>query len=164
MKQLSDYINKEILLIQPNWLKFRYELRSGDELLAIMHYPRILSMRAIVEGEFTGNLELYHPVFFKLDVAVRQLNYEIPIAYYRSKFMKTEGIVELQNGERLILKSYFLKDEIDVLDESRNNLINMKILSSVVKMKVKFTIIKKSELVDKNPWLPFLMFFIKNPH
>jgi len=43
MKKLSDYIGSELKIYQKSILKRDFELKSGDELIARLYYPKFFS-------------------------------------------------------------------------------------------------------------------------
>jgi len=160
MKTISDYIEKNLQIIQPSFFKRVYELRSNDELLATMYYPKMFGRDAIVEGVLTGKWEFYFPKFFSRNVSVRQAGYEIPVAEFINKVFSNKEFIELPNGQRVILKSFAFKAKKEIQTEAEETLVELKFLFSM-KFKVEVIINKKSELIDQYPWLILLAIYIE---
>lgn len=161
MKTLSDYFGVDLKVIQPSFFKGVFEMRSGRELVAIMSHPKFFSRHALVEGDLTGSWEFYFPKFFSLNVAIRQLGYEIPIAEYHNRFISNKEFIYLPNRQKLILKSFLLKTKKIIQTEAEENLVEI-IFKHSIKLKADIIINKKSELLDKYPWLILLVIYIEN--
>lgn len=160
MKNLLDYFGKKLEIIQPSFFRREFEFRSGEELLAKMYTPKFFSRTAVIEGDLTGNWEFYFPKFFSFNIEVRKSGYELPIATYHSNIFSMREIIELPNGHKLIYRSYHFKSTREILNENDEILIKLNFRFSL-KFKVDVFIFKKSELIDKYPWLPLLAVYIE---
>ncbi|MBI1937018.1 MAG: hypothetical protein HYS25_02740 [Ignavibacteriales bacterium] len=158
MKTISDYIGKQLKLIQPSLFKNYYELKSGDELLAALSQPKFLSTNAVTSGSF-GEWEFYKPSFWRLDAAVREKYKELPIAKFVREGFKQRGIIELPRGERLnlIFKKFGFSFEIQ--NEMGFALVRFKKNFSF-KTNIDIQLEKTSELLNKYPWVMLLACYI----
>lgn len=158
MKTISDYIGRQIKLIQPSFFKNYYELRCGDELLAEMNQPKFLSTNALTSGMF-GQWEFYRPSFWRLDVAVREKYKELPIAKFVREGLKQKGIIELPKGERLNLIFRKFVFSFEIQNEMGFILVRFKKKFSF-KTNIEIEIEKTSELINKYPWVILLACYI----
>lgn len=158
MKTISDYIGRQIKLIQPSFFKNYYELRCGDELLAEMNQPKFLSTNAVTSGAF-GEWEFYRPSFWRLDAAVREKYKELPIAKFVREGFRQRGIIELPKGERLNLILRRFGSSFEIQNEMGLSLVRFKKKFSF-KTNIEIQLEKTSELINKYPWVLLLACYI----
>lgn len=163
MKTLSEFQNEKLRIVQPSLFKRTFELRSENELLSTLSYPKFFSRNAIVEGNLTGNFEFYFPNFWKSQVEVRPIGNELAIAKYYNKIFSLSEVIELQRGERVILKSFAFRNRKEIQSETGETLIVFNFGVSV-KFRVSLEIAKKSDLIDKYPWLIMLVVYLSDQH
>lgn len=161
MKLLSDYFGKELKMIQPKITKRIFELRSDEEVLATMQYPKMFSTNAVVEGPLTGNWEFYNPKFLSDGIEVRPLNNEMPVANFKGKVFSLKEVISLPQGEKIIFKSYSFKFKKELQDENGNILVVIRYRFSFKNI-VFVDIVRKSETIDRNPWIILLALYIDN--
>lgn len=159
MKKLSEYPNEKLLIVQPALFKRNFELRSQTELLTTLSYPSFWSRGCLVEGDLTGSWEFYFPSFWKPVIEIRAKGSELPIAKYTRKLFSLSQSIELPNGEKVILRSFAFKPKKEIQTEAGEILLTFNFIFSL-KYRMKVVIAKKSELLDKYPWLIMLVFFI----
>ena len=87
MKTLSKYIGEDLILGQPSFWKREYELRSSNELLAKMYFPKFFSLTAVVDG-FDKKYEIFRPSIWKNNVAIRKYAFDMSFASLTTTFLK----------------------------------------------------------------------------
>jgi len=157
MKPLSTYIGEDLILIQPSLFKREYEFRSSNELLARMYFPSLFSLTAVVEG-FEEKYEIIKPSFWKTDIAIRKQGYDMTFASLTTKFFRTKGVIDLQNGKKLNLKFGVFKKSCQVFSESEELLIMFQNKLSLKEKNI-VTIQKTSSLIDENPWIIMMVWY-----
>jgi hypothetical protein len=158
MKKLSDYIGSELKIYQNNILKRDFELKSGDELIARLYYPKFFSdLAELTVSEET--YEFYRPKFFSRDVDIRKKGYQNPFAHFKNNFWGRKGMLELPRGIRLTMKFGFFRKQAEIyLGESD---LFVSILSRFsMKERSRVIVEKRSELIDEYPWLIMLGFYL----
>lgn len=158
MRKISDYIGNELLICQKSIWKREFELRSGDEVIAQMIYPRYFSHMAelTIQNE---SYEFYRPKFFTRDVDVRKKDYQNPFAYFKSNFFRSKGELELPRGTKLIMKFGLFRKQAEIYLGENDLLIS--ILSKFsFKERSKVVIEKRSEVIDEYPWVIMLCFYL----
>lgn len=158
MKKLSNYIGSEFKIFQKSIWKREFELRSGDELIAQMIYPRFFSHMAelTIQNE---SYEFYRPKLFTRNVDVRKKDYQNPFAHFKSNFFRSKGELELPKGTKLSMKFGLFRKQAEIYLGENDLLIS--ILSKFsFKERSKVVIEKRSEVIDEYPWVIMLCFYL----
>jgi hypothetical protein len=158
MKTLSSYIGEDLILIQPSFFKREYEFRSSDQLLAKMYFPKFFSQTAVIEG-FEEKYEIIRPSFWKSEIAIRKFGYDLTFATLTSNFFKSKGSIDLQNGKKLNLKFGAFKKSCQVFSEMEELLLMFQNKLSIKEKNV-VTIQKPSALIDGNPWVVMMIWYL----
>lgn len=158
MKKLSDYIGNELKIFQNSILKRDFELKSGDDLIARLYYPKILSdLAELTIWEET--YEFYRPKFFSRDVDIGKKGYQNPFAHFKNNFWGSSGTLELPRGARLKMKfGYFRKQAEIYLGE--NELLVSVLNKFSIKERSDVVIEKRSEIIDEHSWIIMLGFYL----
>jgi hypothetical protein len=158
MKKLSDYLGNELIISQKNFWKREYELRSGEELIGQMRYPKIFSLLA--EHEIQNEIyEFYRPGIFNRNVDIRKKGYQNPFAHFKSAFFGNKGVLELQRGIKLNVKLGYFKRQFEIYLGENDLLISAQSKFSF-KVRSVVSIEKRSEIIDENPWILMFGFYL----
>jgi len=158
MRLLSSYIGEDLILLQLSFFKREYEFRYSNELLAKMYFPKFFSLTAVVEG-FEEKYEIKRPSFWKSEIAIRKFGYDLTFASLRTNFFKTKGSIDLQNGKKLNLKFGAFKKSCQVFSEVDELLLTFQNKLSLKEKNV-VTIQKTSSLIDENPWVVMIIWYL----
>ena len=158
MFQLSNFVGEDLLLVQPSLRKREYEFRRSEKLLAKMYFPKLLSTTAVVEG-LRYKYEIFKPNFWKSDIAIKKISYDLPFATLSTNFFSTKGHIELQNGKIVNLKFGSFKKVCQITGQSEDLLLSIKSKLSF-KDKNIVTVEKRSELIDNNPWIIMMAWYL----
>jgi len=158
MRLLSSYIGDDLILFQPSFFKREYEFRSSNELLGKLYFPKFFSLTAVVEG-FEEKYEIIRPSFWKSEIAIRKFGYDLTFASLRTNFFKTKGSVDLQNGKKLNLKFGAFKKSCQIFSEVNELLLTFQNKLSLKEKNV-VTIQKTSSLIDENPWVVMMIWYL----
>jgi hypothetical protein len=158
MKPLSNYIGEELILIQPSFFKREYEFRYSKELLAKMYFPKFLSLTAVIEG-FEQKYEIIKPTFWKSEISIRKFGYDLTFAALTTNFFRTKGKIDFQNGKVIHLKFGAFKKLCEVYSENEELLLEIKNQFSLKEKNI-VTINKSSSLLDENPWVVMMIWYL----
>ena len=158
MYQLTKYIGKTLKFVQPTIVKREYELRSEEDVLAKIIFPKLFSSRAIVEG-FENKWEIKLPSLWRNEFGVYKFGYQMPFARYVYNIWKTKGTIELPKGGRLNCKSGKFKKPFEIYS-SRGELVLLYENRFFLKGRTEVIIEKKSELLEKYPWIIMLGWYV----
>ncbi|MEP0860931.1 MAG: hypothetical protein HRF52_05795 [Ignavibacterium sp.] len=157
MKKLSDYLGKSLIIQQPSIWKRFYELRSDNEVLGEMKYPKLLSeMVECVIGD--EKLTFRRPHIFSNEIEIRKQGFELPIAKMDSNFFATKGILDLPRGKKVIMNFGLLINQAKIFYNEKDLLVT---LHNKISLKEKSNVIieKRSEIIDDHPWIIMLAFY-----
>jgi len=158
MKKLSDYIGSELKIFQNSILKRDFELKSSDDLIARLYYPKIISdLAELTVSEET--YEFYRPNFFSRDVGIRKKGYQNPFAHFKNNFWGSKGVLELPRGIRLNMKFGFFRRQADIY-LGENELLVSILNKFSIKERCEVVIEKRSEIIDEYPWIIMLGFYL----
>ena len=158
MKNLSGYMGQKIELVQPSVWKTYYELKSNSGIIGRIRKTKTFGFELEIEV-FNKKWIFYRPSFWRSEVAIRESVNTLPYAKYKGGSFKKFGMVELPKGERIkrIFKTF--KNDYEIQDSSGRVLI--KLIDKVkYKTAVEIFIEKKSEVIDKYPWIIILAWYI----
>jgi hypothetical protein len=83
----------------------------------------------------------------------------MPFAKYVSNFWRTKGTIELPKGVRFNCKAGRIKNPFEIYS-SADELIIFYANKFSLKGRTTVTIEKKSEIIDKNPWIVMLGWYV----
>ena len=157
MRRISALVDHEIAWQQLPGFKSEYELRFGDDLVATMKLPKMLSSAAVFHcEEGTWNIERVGFLSSKTVVHAGTSNAEI--ASYTARAWKGGGIVELSEGRKLELRTNIWKSTFEWVTDAGETIVHMKgrgFLKYCVDIRMNRSALKWPEL----PWLVALMFY-----
>lgn len=158
MKNLSEFAGETLFIHQPSVWKSYYELKHGDNVLGQISSKGFFGISKIFKLE-NKEWEIYRPGFWKSEVAIRQAGYELPYATYKRDGLKSHGTVKCYRGEQMIIETKLLRGGYSVKTLSGEILAVLKDKVSI-KDKTEITIVCKSELLDKYPWVIVLAWYL----
>ncbi len=158
MRRLSDYIGKEFLIFQKSIWRRDFELRSGEELIARLFYPKFFSdLTELSVWEET--YEFYRPKFFSRDVDIRKKGNQNPFANLKNNFWGSKGVLELPRGIMLSMKFGLFRKQAEIFLGESDLLVSILCRFSV-KERSEIIINKRSEIIDEHPWIIMLAFYL----
>ena len=143
---------------QPSVWKTYYELKCDDQILGTVKKIKKLSFQLEI-NIFDNKWIFYRPSFWRSEIAVRQSGYTLPYAKYKDGIFKQHGMIELPKGGRVKIVFKAFKNDYEIQDSSGQVLVK---LTDKVKFRtaVDISIMKRSELIDKYPWVIILAWYI----
>ena len=157
MINLTDYIGHELEIVNKNFFKSYFDLNAEG-------IP-ILSLR---NTDFWGNhheitgygkvWEISKPSIWRSTLEVKEKNSATILATFESTTFRNKGTITLPRGEKLLIVTHIWKSSYELQNELGTTLVlfkNKKWYSSTINL----TIEKKSEVLDKYPFIIMLVFF-----
>jgi hypothetical protein len=151
IKNISHLSGQTIKITQPSVWKNKFEIKCNDELLGNIS-PRGAFSRGLIIELLESEWEVYSPVFWKSEIAIREKGKENPFATYNKKLFSREGTVFLPKGQRLKIKFGLLKGKYGIYTISGVCLVSIKDELSFKASSLVF-IENSSEFLDKYPWV-----------
>ena len=125
MRRMSAVIDHNTTWTQLAGFKSEYELRFGDDLVATMKFPKMLSSAALFQCE-EGIWTIERVGFFDRKTVVRQVNSDKEIANYSRRRWNRGGIIELSEGRTLALRPDPWSRTMEVYKEEGNPIVTLK--------------------------------------
>ena len=158
MRNILNYMGNELLIFQKSIWKREFELRSADELIAKLFYPKFFSDLSELTIQ-DKTYEFCRPSVFSRDVDIREKGYQNPFAHFKNNFWGSKGVLELPRGRRLNMKFGFFRKQAEIYLGENDMLIT--ILSRFsFKERSEVIIEKRSEVIDEHPWIIMLGFYL----
>lgn len=158
MKPISYYSDKKLIVSTVSFWKRIYELKFEQEVLEKLHFPKKFSSSAIVEG-YNGKWEIKRDSAWNRNISVYKPGYHLPFANYTGSFWGNKGRLKLPRGKYLDFQFGIFRKGCKAFT-TRNTLLlefNNKISISD---KSEIRIAAKSEVLDENPWILMLTWYI----
>ena len=157
MRRISALVDHEITWQQLPGFKSEYELRFGDDLVATLKLPKMLSSSAVFQCE-EGSWTIERVGLLSSKTVVRGGTSNAEIAAYTARAWKGGGTVELSEGRKLELQTKFWKGTFEWRTDAGESLVFMKgrgFLKYRVDVRMNRSALKWPEL----PWLVALAFY-----
>ena len=158
MKAFSEYIGKEIKFVQPSFLKRVHELRAEEEVIGTMQQKGFFGMTWYVTM-LGKNFEIYRPSFWRSEVSIREAGYEMPFATFKRDGLRSRGTVALPMGTNFKIVPHLFKKFCEITNEQDEVFVRIK-MKIAIGDKAEVTIEKKSEVIDKYPWIVMLAYIV----
>ena len=158
MKNLSSFCGKQLEFTQPSVWKTYYELKNGDEIVGTVKKLKKFGFKLEI-NIFDNKWIFYRSSFWKSEIAIRQSGYTLPYAKYKGGKFTQHGMIKLPKGGRVRIVFKAFKKDYEIQDSSGQVLVR---LTDKVKFRttVEISIMKRSELIDKYPWVIILAWYI----
>lgn len=155
-------MGENLVIVQPSIFKREYKLKSPDEVIATLDYPKFFSNDAVTEilGE---KYEIKQPSMWRSDIHIYKEGQSYPFAKYEANFWRTKGELSLSRGEKLFFKYGMFKRACEISTTSGELIVLIK-NSFSIKVQNVVEIKRQSELLDENPWLILLGYYVILQH
>ncbi len=97
MKPITQAIYSTPQWVQPRAMQNRFELRAGDDLFAVLEFPKVFGSLATAITE-EGRWTFKRAGFFSPRVTVRSEGSETDLAVFRPKWTGNEGTLQFPGG------------------------------------------------------------------
>jgi hypothetical protein len=158
MKTISEYFDQKVWFYQPSVWKRFHELRAGETIIGTIQQKGFCGMTWIVEIQ-NKKWEIYKPSFWRSLIQIREDGYELPFADFIKERFRSKGMVNFPKGEKLKIAPHLFKSFCEIKTENDEVLVRIK-LKTAMRDKAEVVVEKKSDLIDKNPWVLMLAYII----
>jgi hypothetical protein len=158
MRKLTALVDHHLTWIQQSGLRSQYELRFGDELVATLRFPKMLSTRAILEsGE--GNWIIERTGFFNAKTVVRQVDSEKDLAVFSANVWRGGGVLEISEGRTLEVRTNAWRTVSQLLTASGEQLVETK-GRGFFRFSADVTMAHQASQWPELPWMVAMMFYV----
>ncbi len=158
MKAFSEYFGQTLEIVTPSCFKSNYNLVANGMTICSLRSINFWCTRYEVDG-FGKKWEVYSASVWKGKTEIKESGKELPIASYEGSGLKHSGIFTLPRGEKLNLVFNMWKSFYEIQNETGEVLVrydNKSFFSSTIVV----TMYKKSDLIDKYPFVIMVPFLI----
>lgn len=159
MKSLLSFIETPLQWVQPSAFKPAYELRSGDDCLLVVRFPKFFSTAVIVEAA-EGNWEMKRVGFWRQRIEIRREGDHLAFATCTMKgWAGNKGIVELPKGRRVSITSSWRTWRYEVASATGEPIM---VLTNKIgfKPKAELTLHAKGASYPELPWITALVWYL----
>lgn len=157
MKNISDYIGQELEIANKYIFKSFYELKANGVPILSIRNTDFWGNRHEIAG-FDKVWEISKPSIWKSILEVKEKDSSTVIATYESSAFGKTNTITLPRGEKLLIVMPVWKSTYELQNELGTRIVlfkNKKWFSSNIIVSIE----KKTEVLDKYPFLPMLVFF-----
>jgi hypothetical protein len=158
MKNMSDYMGQELEIINTSFFKSAYELRAPGKTIVTLRSTDFWGNKHEIAG-IDKTWEVVKPNIWTANLNIQEKNTGTIIADIKGSVFKNSGVINLPRGEKLSIVMSVWKSTFEIQNELGTPLVsfkNKKWYSSDVIV----TILKKSETLDRYPFLIMLAFLM----
>lgn len=159
MKSLSSLAETPLQWVQPSAFKPAYELRSGDDCLVTLRFPKLFSTAVLVEAA-EGHWEIRQVGLWRQHIEIRREGDHLPFATCTmGGWMWNKGTIELPKGRRLAITSNCWTSRYEVTTSMGESVM---ILTNKIglKPKAELTLQPKSSSYPETPWITGLIWYL----
>jgi hypothetical protein len=154
MAAASELIGTQLKWIQPVALKREFELLSDDQVMVRLVFRGSFDSLAMAEG-LEGCWTFQRTWAWITRVHVRVCNTEDDIAVFRPHLLRGGGVIYLNQGRELLVRSNFQETEYKVETPQRELLIRLK-TTGAIQPSAQFEVLPLATQYAELPWLiPF---------
>lgn len=159
MKSLSSLAETPLQWVQPSAFKPAYELRSGDDCLVTLRFPKFFSTAVLVEAA-EGHWEIRQVGLWRQRIEIRREGDHLPFATCTmGGWMWNNGTIELPKGRKLSITSNCWTSRYEVATSMGESVM---ILTNKIglKPKAELTLQPKSSSYQETPWITGLIWYL----
>lgn len=157
MKSIKALVDHTLIWSQPKGMRSEYELRFGNDLVATLQFPKMLSSNAVAESE-DGSWEIERVGVFDTAITIRKAGHEAASATFKAKVFKS-STVELEGGKTLELQQHIWQGIYELRADTGEPLMELK-SRGFFKYFVDVKMFRKALQYEELPGLVMLVFYI----
>jgi hypothetical protein len=159
MKSISSFIDTSLQWVQPSAFKPMYELRSGDECILTLRFPKWFSTTVRVEAA-EGRWEIKRVGFWKQRIEIQREGDHLPFATCTMQgWTNNKGTVELPKGRRVSITANCWTSRYDVATPTGEPMMVLKCKIGL-KPHAELTLHPKGTSYPELPWIAALVWYL----
>lgn len=158
MKNLSEYINNDLEIVNTSFFKANYDLRAGGLTLHSLRSIGAWGNNYEVAGP-DKTWEIVRPSIWSNNLEIKEKGSGVVIAEIKGSAFKSSSVINLPRGEKLNIVLSIWKSTFEIQNELGTALVsfkNKKWYSSDVIVSIK----SKTETLDKYPFIILLAYLM----
>ncbi len=159
MKGIFDHIDEELQIVQPNALRWRFEIRTGDSIVASLSFHRFLGSKAYVESE-NGCWTFRRTGFLPKRISIRVAGQETEIAGYVENMWTKGGTLRLLDGRAFVVRANFWLTRFEILSADGSSIVRYSGIRGLLHRSAAVRILPEAGALEELPWLVPLGWYI----
>ena len=159
MRRIAEVVGGELRWVQPTAFKPHYELRAGDELVAVLRIGGLFRDHAAAESA-DGRWTFERVGFWRNKVRVRAAGAQPDVAVFKiSRWGDGSGVLQLPDGRKLPATTNFWRTEYQFRSEAGEPLLRLS-SGGVLRQNAKVEAHARAAGLPELPWLVMLVLFL----
>ena len=154
MRRIAEFVGLEFKWSQPKALRLEYELRAGDELVAVLRFPSSFNSDARAESA-DGCWTFERVGFWRNKTVVRPCGSQAAIAVFKNSRWGSGGTLELAGGRQFPASTNFWHTELEIRNDTGDLLLRVR-SSGLVRLSATVEIHPEVAGQTGLPWLVML--------
>lgn len=159
MKGIFDHIDEELQIVQPSALRWRFEIRTGDSIVASLSFHRFLGSRARVESE-NGCWTFRRTGFLPKRISIHVTGQEMEIAGYVENMWTKGGTLRLLDGREFGVRANFWLTRFEILSADGSLIVRYSRVRGLLHRSAAVRILPEAGALEELPWLVPLGWYI----
>lgn len=159
MRRISELIGSELKWVQPTAFKMQYELRSGNDLVAVLRISGLFRDQAAAESA-DGFWTFERVGFWRNKVRVRARGSKADDAVFKtSRWGDGSGMLQLPDGRKVSATTNFWRTEYQFSNEAGEPLLRLS-GGGVLRQNANVEVHARAARMPELPWLVMLGLFL----
>ena len=157
MRRIAELIGWDLKWVQPTPFRPEYELRAGDELVALLRVSGLFRDQAAAESA-DGCWTFERVGFWRNKVRIRAPEDDVAV-FKLSRWGDGSGVLQLPDGRKLSATTNFWRTQYQFRSEAREPLLRLS-SSGVLRQNAKVDIHTRTAEMPELAWLVMLGLFL----
>jgi hypothetical protein len=158
MKKLSETIGTELVWAQPSARKMDFELRTREDLAAVLRFRSAFGTLATAESA-DGCWTFKRVGFWQTRVSIRTCSAEAELASFKNNTWSGGGSLEFPDGRRVLATTNFWQSKYRFQTEPGETLVRYN-TSGILHLSAEMVIEPAALAYPELPWIPLLGWYL----
>jgi hypothetical protein len=159
VKGIFAHADEELRIVQPSALRLRFEIRTGDSIIASLSFHRFLGSRAYVESE-NGSWTFRRTGFLPRRISIQVADQEMEIAVYVENMWTKGGTLRLLDGREFRVRANFWLTRFEILSPDGSVMVRYTGIRGFLHRSAAVRILPEAGALEELPWLVPLGWYI----
>lgn len=158
VRRITELAGRELKWAQPHAFRMEYELRAGEEIVAVLRFRSSFGTHARAESA-DGCWTFERVGFWRDKTVVRAGSTKTVLAVFKSNKWDTGGTLELPGGRRFYTRANFWQTEYEIRDHTGEPLLRL-FRGGVIHLSAAVAVHPSVARWPELPWLVMLGWYL----